>query len=280
MTRDDLIDSNGGKLVECDALARHDQDVRRRKYSRFILASLGSVPWVGGFLAAMAARDAEKERREVNDIHSRWLEEHQRKIEELGATLAEIMMRVEQLGPEASERLENDDYLSLVRQGFRTWDNSATKEKRDLVKRLITNAAGTTLCTDDIVRLFIDWIDGYHEIHFAVIRAIYDHPGITRGGIWADIYGPVPREDSAEADLFKLLMRDLSTGGIVRQHRETTWDGQYKRKTKKTRSSSTLKSAFDTVDSYELTQLGSQFVHYTMEDVAPRLGQDRNDRDA
>ena len=35
----------------------------RKKYSRFVLAALGSIPWVGGFLAASSAIDAENEPR-------------------------------------------------------------------------------------------------------------------------------------------------------------------------------------------------------------------------
>jgi len=75
--------------------------------------------------------------------------------------------------------------------------------------------------------LFIDWLELYHEIHFAVIREIYKQPGITRREIWLTLYDSIPRDDSAEADLYKLLIRDLSTGGVVRQARETTSDGQY-----------------------------------------------------
>jgi predicted transcriptional regulator len=33
-----------------------------------------------------------------------------------------------------------------------------------------------------------------------------------------------------------------------------------------------MKSAFDNEEQYELTELGKQFVHYTMTDVAPQLG--------
>ena len=33
-----------------------------------------------------------------------------------------------------------------------------------------------------------------------------------------------------------------------------------------------MKSAFDDVEQYELTELGNQFVHYTMNEVVPRIG--------
>jgi hypothetical protein len=42
-----------------------------------------------------------------------------------------------------------------------------------MLKRLITNAGGLQVAQDDLVRMFLDWIDAYHEMHFAVIGEIY-----------------------------------------------------------------------------------------------------------
>jgi hypothetical protein len=143
-----------------------------------------------------------------------------------------------------------------------------------LIKNLLTNAGGTKLCPDDLVRLFIEWIDHYHEAHFIVIREIYKNSGITRGGIWNNIHGDRPREDSAEADLYRRLIRDLSTEGVIRQHRPINLRGEFIKKSTKGRrksSSSTMKSAFDDQDPYELTELGRQFVHYTMDELAPQI---------
>jgi len=33
-----------------------------------------------------------------------------------------------------------------------------------------------------------------------------------------------------------------------------------------------MKSAFDDSEQYELTELGQQFVHYTMNEIVPRIG--------
>lgn len=97
----------------------------------------------------------------------------------------------------------------------------------------------------------------------------------TRHEIWVSIYGPqLPRDDSAEADLYKMLIRDLSTGGVIRQPRETDYMGRYKTKTRggPRSTSGVMKSAFDDNEDYVLTELGSQFVHYTMTELVPRLG--------
>jgi len=67
---------------------------------------------------------------------------------------------------------------------------------------------------------FFDWLDSYHEAHFAVIREIHKNQGPTRHDIWVAVYGDqLPREDSAKADLYRMLIRDLSRGGVIRQAR-------------------------------------------------------------
>jgi hypothetical protein len=249
---------------------------RQRKFRRFLLAALGSVPWVGGFIAASAALEGEREQQQVNELQQEWLDEHRGKLKDLGQTLLAILQRLESLGDDIEQRIQSEEYLGLVRKAFRVWDQSDTQEKRRLIQNLLTNAGGTPLTSDDVVRLFIQWIDYYHEAHFAVIRCIYKAPGCTRADMWTDVHGNEVREDSAEADLFKLLIRDLSTGSVIRQHRDTTGDGQFVRKAavrrRKGMGTRIMKSAFDDVEQYELTELGNQFVHYTMNEVVRRIG--------
>jgi hypothetical protein len=189
--------------------------------------------------------------------------------------LDEIAQRFENLGPQIEERIQSEPYLDLVRRAFRAWDRADTDEKRNYVASLVANASGTKLTSDDVVRLFIDWLDSYHEAHFAVIRHIYHNPGSSRYDIWEAIHGEFPREDSAEADLFKLLIRDLSTGGVIRQARETTANGQFLRRPHPRRhgpAPTTMESAFEDTKPYVLTELGSQFVHYTMTETVKRIG--------
>jgi hypothetical protein len=58
----------------------------------------------------------------------------------------------------------------------------------------------------------------------------FQNPGSTRFDIWTGVYGDVPREDSSAADLYKFLIRKLSTGGVVRQERDINTAGQFVRK--------------------------------------------------
>lgn len=262
-------------------LAKTEPSRRRRIIEKFILAALGSIPWIGGFLSAAYDYKAEEGTLRQDSLQTQWLEEHQGKIAALRETLAEIEKRFEALGATIEDRIQSQEYLGLVRKAFRAWDEADTQEKRRYIANLVTNAAGTRVCSDDVVRLFIDWLDIYHEAHFAVIREIFQYPGSTRYDIWSAIYGDLPREDSAEADLYKLLIRDLSTGGVIRQERDTNSIGQFMRKRPQRTSArrpapTTMESAFEGTKPYVLTEMGKQFVHYTMNEVVTRIESDGN----
>lgn len=244
-----------------------------KKYARVAMAALGGVPWVGSVLSAAATLSAENEQGNFNQVIFLWVKEHEQKLKELGNTLNNVFERFNSFGEEINQRLESTEYLTLVRTTFRKWDQAETYEKKEMFKKLITNSGVITLAQDDLVRLFLEWTEKYHEFHFAVIREIYKNPGITRGAIWENIRGEEPREDSAEADLFKLLMRDLSTGSVIRQEKEVNSYGQFVRKTRsKVGVRSTVhESAFEDTKPYVLTELGAQFVHYVMEDIVSQI---------
>ena len=108
-----------------------------------------------------------------------------------------------------------------------------------------------------------------------MIEQVDKTPGITRAEIWDSINLSRPRDDSSEADLFRYLIRDLSTGGVIRQERETDIDGRFLKRDTRGRShaapSRTMESAFEETKPYVLTELGKQFVHYVMEDVVPAI---------
>ena len=266
-----------------DSLARFDDELqkklqalepsrRKRVLSKLITAALGSIPWIGGFLAAAQAYKEEEGQFQTDNLQRQWLEEHKIRLQALARDLAEIVNRLDSLGDELHDRIESDEYLALVRKAFRSWDQADTELKREYVKRLIANAGASTLCPDDLVRLFLDWLDRYHEAYFMVIREIYKNPGVTRHDIWTNVRGEFPRDNSSEADLFRRLIGDLSTGRVIRQIRDTNIHGQFLTKKRgKSPNPGVLKSAFDEVEPYELTELGREFVHYVFQDVVTRI---------
>jgi hypothetical protein len=277
------VEAIEGRLItesQTDALVDELSKGKYRKYKRFVMAALGSIPWIGSYLSilgAVAGLSAEFDQEKVNELLKLWLEEHQPKLEELKKTLGDITFRLNGLGEEIQERLESPEYLSLVRIAFRSWDEAETSEKREYVKRLISNAGATKLCPDDLVRLFISWIDIYHESHFLVIKEIFKNPGITRGRIWDNINNnsPRPLDNSSQAGLFSYLIRQLSVGGVIHQEKETNYAGQYLRSERthynKGSSSSVMESPFEDTKPYVLTELGKEFIHYVLNDVVQRV---------
>jgi len=243
------------------------------KVARAVLALLGAVPFVGGAFGGAAGAWSEAEQDHFNKVAASWLKLQEDEIKEIGITIAEILSRLDLNDADVLKRLESPEYLKLIKKCFRDWSAAESEEKRVYIRNLLSTAAVYRICADDVVRLFIQWIDMYSEAHFAVIRFVYKNRGCTRLEMWQGIYGGRVRDDSAEADLFKLIVHDLSTGHVMRQHRETNYAGQFiKTQRRRPTPTATLTSPFDDDKPYELTELGTQFVRYTVEGVMPRIG--------
>lgn len=246
------------------------------KIARFTLAALGGViPGAGGVLGGIAGAWSEEEQKDFNRLFAAWLKLQEDEIKEIGKTIIEVMLRVDQSKEEIRERIESPEYLKLVKKAFRDWSAAESEEKRILIRNLLVNAASTKICSDDVVALFIKWIDTYSEAHFKVIREIFNKSGITRKQIWENIHGgEATRENSAEADLFKLLILDLNTGHVIRQHKEVDSNGNFIPSVPKKPVKGAVRgytSAFDNDKEYELTELGQQFVSYTMNEIIPKI---------
>lgn len=246
------------------------------KISRRALEVIGGgVPFVSGAFSAIASAWSDGEQGKVNRFLEHWVRMLQDEIKEKGETIIEIMARLDLQDEVIAERIESPEYQSLVKKTFREWSGAESGEKRVYIRNILVNAAATDISSDDVVRMYIDWINQYSEMHFKVIAAIYNSDGITRGAIWRKIGKGQVREDSADADLYKLLFRDLSTGSIIRQHRVTDHQGNFMPKTTTRRpkgsGSKPLVSAFDEAEGYDLTELGKQFVHYAMSDLPLRV---------
>lgn len=266
-----------GEDAKRDGVPELPQGAKGGKTARGILNAVsGAIPFAGGLLSAAASAWSEREQQRINDFLHHWIEMLAAEMREKEQTILEITARIDMRDEETNKRVESPEYQALLRKAFRDWAGTESEEKRVLIRNLLANAASATLASDDVIKLFLEWIKDYSELHFAVIGAIYNSAGITRGGIWRKLGRPGVREDSSDADLFRLLIRDLSTGGIIRQHRETDYAGNFIAKRSQRTSTSkgetkAMKSAFDDEEQYELTALGDQFVHYAMTDLPPKL---------
>lgn len=279
---DHLQQSRSGSPTESSLLPVLGGNENSKYYRAILSAALGSIPAVGGVFSAMISLQAENDQGQLNELLKLWVSDQKGKLEVLSATLNDIVTRLDEFCTNTEvkaiviERIQSPEYLNLVRETFRAWDEAATIDKKDKFKKLITNAAAIELCSDEMVRIFIKWISQYHEYHIQIIGLVYDKPGTSPGAIWDTIfaYGKErPRENSAEADLYRTLIRDLQMGGVVRQQRDVTSDGRFR--TKKGQRSNTptgiMKSSFDDHDELELSELGQQFVRYVLQDFVPKL---------
>jgi hypothetical protein len=242
--------------------------------TRIILnAASGAIPFAGGILSAAASAWSERDQNRVNEFLHHMIEMLQAEMREKEQTILEITARIDMNDEKVSERIKSPAYQALLRKAFRDWAGTESEQKRVYIRNVLSNAAGATIASDDVVKLFLEWINNYSELHFLVIGAIYNSAGITRGGIWRKLGRQPVREDSSDADLFRLIIRDLSMGGITRQHRETNYDGQFlaKRKAPSKGTVKPMKSAFDDEEQYELTSLGDEFIHYAMTDLPLKL---------
>lgn len=246
------------------------------KISRSALQVVGGgVPFIGGVLSAIAGAWSEGEQEKVNRFFEHWVRMLHDELKEKEDTIIEIMARLDLQDESISKRVESKEYQSLVKKTFREWSGAESEQKRVYIRNILANAAATQVSSDDVVRMYIDWINHYSEMHFQVIGAIYNSDGITRGAIWRKIGKGKVRENSADADLYKLIFRDLSTGSIIRQHREVDYYGNFvpKQVEKRPKGSGPKSpvSAFDEEEGYELTELGKQFVHYAMSDLPLKI---------
>jgi hypothetical protein len=237
----------------------------------------GIVPFAGGLFSAAAGAWSEHEQEKVNSFFKHWLKMLEDEIKEKEKTILEIMTRLDIHDEKTSKRIESKEYQSLLKKTFREWSGAESEDKRTYIRNILANAAASSLTSDEVVRLFIDWLATYSELHFKVIGVIYRHQsgGISRGGVWSELGKEAVPENSADADLFKLLFRDLSTGGVIRQHREVDYYGNFIPKISQRRPKGSgpkpITSAFDEDDNYELTELGKQFVHYAMTDLPLKI---------
>lgn len=246
------------------------------KISRGALQAIGgTVPFAGGICSAIAGAWSENEQDKVNRFFEHWVRMIHDELKEKEDTIIEIMARLDLQDEEIAARVESKEYQSLVKKTFREWSGAESEEKRVFIRNILANAAATKVSSDDVIRMYIDWINHYSEMHFQVIGVVYNNDGITRGEIWRRIGREPVREDSADADLYKLLIRDLSMGGIIRQHREVDYNGNYipKPTTRRPKGSGPKPpvSAFDEEEGYDLTGLGQQFVHYAMSDLPLKI---------
>ncbi len=257
---------------------------KKNKIIRGAISAVGgAIPFAGGLFSAVATAWSEQEQEKQNSFFQHWLEMLKDEMMEKEKTIIEIMARLDMLDDEVSNRVTSEAYQSIVKKAFREWAGVESEKKRIFIRNILTNSAivSPTSSSDDVVKLFLDWINQYSEFHFSVISTLFNSDGKSRWQIWNDLgRDEKVREDSADADLYKLLFRDLSTGGIIRQKRATDYQGNFIKQShtgKRGTVSNKMESAFEQSKLYELTEIGKQFIHYAQNEIVPKIEYNFND---
>lgn len=254
------------------------KDSKGKKIAKASLDVLaGAIPYAGGLISAIKGAYQDKQQENANAFLYNWISMLQDEMKEKRQTILEIMSRLDFQDEKISDKVSSVDFQSLSKKAFREWGAAESEQKRIYIRNILSNTAAdiSETYSYDVIRMFLDWIKTYSELHFKIIEIIYNNPdGISRFEIWNKLGRQQVREDSAEADLFRLVIRDLSTGGIIRQHREITYDGQFlkhKSGIGKSSYSTTTESAFENTKKYELTNLGKDFVHYAISELPIKI---------
>lgn len=253
----------------CAALAPN----RKTRFARLLISSLSGIPWAGAVLAAGSAFWSEQEQGGANQLVAEWMALMVKEMARIAGVVAEVSAAIDADDASVNARASSEEYGRVVRDAFKSWSAGESEGRRNLVRNLLVHAAETMICPDDVVKLFARWIFQYDELHFRIVRTVYQNPGCTRGEIWRQMGGVDVAEDSAEADLFKTLVFDLSTGHVIRQDRQQAGPIGFARKMPRgAPRSGRVVSAFEDGKPYVLTALGKQFVLYTMSDIVPKIG--------
>ena len=147
----------------------------------------GAIPLVGGLLSAAISAWSEHEQDHVNKVFKQWLQMLEDELREKAKTIVEVMARVDSNDEKTRKRIELDEYQTILKKAFRNWSNIDLRSKTAKNQKSLGQCrCRRVLASDDVVKLFLDWIDLYSDFHFEVIGEIYRNRHITRvksGGI-------------------------------------------------------------------------------------------------
>lgn len=162
-----------GDVVNEDGSKKVPESGKIAKISRGALQVIGGVvPFAGGVLSAVAGAWSEGEQEKVNRFFEHWVQMLHDEIKEKEETILDIMARLNLQDEEISKRVESKEYQSLVKKTFREWSGAESEEKRVYIRNILSNAATSRMSSDDVVRIYIDWINQYSEMHFQIIGAV------------------------------------------------------------------------------------------------------------
>ena len=97
-------------------------------------------------------------------LFTAWLKLQEDELWEICITIFEVIARFDQDDEEVRKRVESPEYLRLVKKCFRECSAAESKKRRWLIRNirnLLSKAAATKICTDNVVSMFIRSIEPF-----------------------------------------------------------------------------------------------------------------------
>ena len=181
----------------------------------------GAIPLAGGLLSAAASAWSEKDQAKVNDFLHHLMEMLAAEMHEKHQTIVELTSRIDMQDEKISERVKSPEYQALLRKAFRDWASTEFRPKARVRAQHPVERGADRDRERRCGEAFLEWI------------------GITPSGTSRSSPGSTTMRASRAAAcggrsggrrfaripptpmLFRLIFHDLSTGRIVRQHRQT-----------------------------------------------------------
>jgi len=129
----------------------------------------GAVPIIGGIFSAAASAWEGRNQDRANAFFKHWLQMLFEEMREKERTIVEIMARLDMQDKKVTDRMESPEYQSILKKAFREWSGVESEDKRTFVRNILANAAASQIVSDDVVKLFLEWLGKFSELHFKVI---------------------------------------------------------------------------------------------------------------
>ena len=188
-------------------------------------AAGGAIPFAGGLLFAAAGVWSDTEQARAMETLRAWIKMLEDELQEKQLTILDIIARLDMHDEQINERVKSIEISRFSRRRSGVGRDREHQEAGIYPEDSTNAAAPIRLVSDDVVSpLSI----GYRITRSSISPSLASYinaqalPAPKSGTTWVKVRS---EKTWPEADLFKLLVRDLSTGGIIRQHREPTKQG-------------------------------------------------------
>ena len=108
----------------------NDQD----KPIQLAAAGENSLPFVGGILSVAAGAWSKEEQEFINNVFKQWLQMLQDELREKSKTIIEIMARLDTTDERIKQRIEFEEYQSILKKAFRGWSRIDFESKRQKIR--------------------------------------------------------------------------------------------------------------------------------------------------